>query len=119
MRMIARFGAVAAGAFGLLLAASGTSFAWEGEDGIFNSNSYFYERPEFHCSVRALFCINGGLNSGDLVNSQNIYIKGNPNHSGSATYDNGNSNTHNEWHGPQNNSEDKLQIIGRSSSQRI
>lgn len=126
MKNMARVNFVIAGACGLLLAAGGMSpaQAWGGPwggggDSVWDSDTIAQIRTGLHCSRRARVCVNGPLNSGNLQNSQNVYLRGNNNDSGSPTNINGNTNSHDETHGVESRTRNHLQNVGRHHRQGL
>ncbi|MGW7578841.1 hypothetical protein [Streptomyces sp. NPDC054765] len=121
MKNIARINVVVAGACGLLLAVGGGSpaQAWGGGDGVWDSDTFASFHSGLHCPRGARVCVNGPLNSGNLVNSQNLYMSGNSNDSGSPVNVNGNTNSHNETHGVESRTRNHLQNVGRHHRQRL
>ncbi|MGW1376029.1 hypothetical protein ACWD6P_17370 [Streptomyces sp. NPDC002446] len=119
---MARVKFVIAGACGLLLAVGGASpaQAWDGfdgygGDGVWNSDTIADFRAIIRCGPRAKLCVNGPVNSGNVKNAQNVYVKGNPNDSGSPTNTNGNTNDDaGGTTGVENQSSNKVQNIARS-----
>ncbi|MFG2209855.1 hypothetical protein [Streptomyces sp. NPDC048638] len=63
------------------------------------------------CKHRARICINGPLNSGNLRNSQNVYMSGTVSNSGSPTNTNGTSDSGNTANGNETDSENNTQKI--------
>ncbi|MCL7490189.1 MULTISPECIES: hypothetical protein [Streptomyces] len=122
---MARVNFVIAGACGLLLAAGGMSPAqawggpWGGGDSVWDSDTYASFHAGLHCPRRARVCVNGPLNSGNLQNSQNVYMRGNNNDSGSPTNINGNTNSHDETHGVESRTRNHLQNVGRHHRQGL
>jgi hypothetical protein len=116
VRKRARIGVLVAGACGLVLAASGTSAAatyggHEG-DGVWDSDTYVRITAELSCPNRSTACVNGALYSGNVRNSQNVYLNGNSNNSGSPNNDNGITNSHDETHAAHSKTANNLQSGG-------
>jgi hypothetical protein len=121
VKTIVQAGVVAAGAFGLVMAAGGAALAQivppnrsllsavAGADvgtltnmvSVVACNNhlvdYNYKSPADHSPHP---CINGPVHSGNSVNSGNFLNHGDPQNSGNFTNDNGSTNTHNAVTGP-------------------
>ncbi|MGY4970007.1 hypothetical protein ACWGCC_12390 [Streptomyces nigrescens] len=129
MKNMARVNVVIAGACGLLLAVGGASpaQAWDGGglfggggDGVWNSDTIANFHAGFNCSHRARICINGPLNSGNVRNSQNVYLSGSNSNSGSPTNVNGNTNDDaGGTTGAENKSSNDQQHIGGGGKQKL
>ncbi|ARF57250.1 hypothetical protein B1H19_26530 [Streptomyces gilvosporeus] len=112
----ARVKSLIAGACGVLLAMGGASpaLASDGFDvwgGSGNGDTWVEMDSILVCKHRAKICVNGPLNSGNLKNSQNVYLSGNQSNSGSPTNINGASEADNTGKGNENDSENNTQKV--------
>lgn len=113
-----------AAACGLVLAAASPSAAGTlggsyGDDGVSWNRFTIRVESVADCSKRALSCVNGAVDSGNVSNAQNVRVGSNANHSGSPYFSNGSSNVNNETHGPYSKSDDDLQMLGRLGRQHL
>jgi hypothetical protein len=108
VKLTARIGAVVAGALGMALAGSGTSFA-HGNDiwpqvfaGVSGTTGDTIAKigNGFSCPRSVKICVNGALRSGNVKNSGNfVYGKGDANNTGNFANVNGSTNSNNVTHG--------------------
>jgi succinate dehydrogenase/fumarate reductase flavoprotein subunit len=119
VKLVARIGAVVAGAIGMALAGAGTSFAAQPYDvgpdafsamsGVSGKtgNTVVDIGNGFSCAKSVEFCINGAVNSGNGSNNGNfVNGNGNANNTGNFTNANGSSNSNNVTHGSSPNGYD-------------
>ncbi|MEU9110381.1 hypothetical protein AB0D04_00970 [Streptomyces sp. NPDC048483] len=116
MKKSARTNHWIAGACGVLLALGGATpaMAWSGyEDwgGSANGDTWIEMNSNLVCRHRARVCINGPVNSGNLRNSENIYIGGTASNSGSPTNTNGTTDSGNTAKGNEADSENNQQKL--------